>query len=83
MTSFLHDFHIGGRGHDVGAIFTAALATITATRLSEWLQVIVMALTVVFLCLGIFLRWKKIKAGEIPEVDEEDEPGIEEKDGSR
>ena len=83
MTSFLHDFHIGGRGSDVGAVFTAALATITATRLSEWLQVIVMALTVVFLCLGIFLRWKKIKAGEIPEVDEEDEPGIEKKGGSR
>lgn len=74
MTSILSHVQIDGRWHDVNATAAAFFAAITTRGLSEWLQVVVMALTIVFLCLGIFLRWQKIRAGEIPEVDEEDEP---------
>jgi hypothetical protein len=42
--------------------------------MSEWLQLFVLILTTIFLCLGIFLRWQKIRSNEIPDVDEEDEP---------
>ena len=74
MNYYLSHLPVSGRGPDIGAIAGAFIATATATVMSEWLQLFVLILTTVFLCLGIFLRWQKIRSHEIPDVDEEDEP---------
>ena len=56
--------------HDITALGAAVIATATTSVLSDWLQVIVLFLTVIFLGLGIALRVKKIKE------DSSDDPSM-------
>ena len=56
--------------HDIMALGAAVIATATTSVLSDWLQVVVLFLTVIFLGLGIALRVKKIKE------DSSDDPSM-------
>lgn len=63
-TPFLH---WGSKGHDAVAIFALLFASASGA-ITAWLQVIVLTLTIVFMALGIYMRWQKIK-------EEKDEDG--------
>jgi preprotein translocase subunit SecG len=47
--------------HDFYMLSAATLAAVSARAFSDWLQVIVLLLTIVFLVLGIVMRCKKLK----------------------
>jgi hypothetical protein len=53
--------HLSRPATDILAASAATAATIGAAALNDWLQSAVLILTLVFLALGIFLRFKKIK----------------------
>ena len=74
MNQLLSQAHWSAKGHDIGALVAASLATVSTHAVSQMLNVIVLFLTVVFLALGIVMRWQKLKLGVIDEVDKEDEP---------
>lgn len=57
----LQDLHFTKPIHDGLALVAAVAATFSVHNLADWLQVAVLFLTIVFLCLGIVLRFMKIK----------------------
>jgi hypothetical protein len=71
---FLNSIHWSGKGHDISALLAAAVATLSVHAVGEWLQVGVLFFTIIFLVLGIVMRWQKLKLGIVAEVDKEDEP---------
>jgi len=50
--------------HDGIAASAAVFATLSVHAIGEWLQVIVLLLTIVFLSLGIVMRFKKINSDD-------------------
>lgn len=61
MNPFLDSMHWASGRYDGAAMLATISAYVTAGFISEWLQVAVMLLTVIFLSLGIWLRVRAIK----------------------
>ena len=57
----------GAKAHDVAAITATIAATLSVHKLSDWLQVATLFLTIVFLVLGIIMRVMKIR-----DIEDED-----------
>lgn len=74
MIQVLNSLQWSGKGHDASAIVAAALAALSVHTVSDWLQLIVLVLTIAFLCLGILMRWQKIRSGTPTDIEKEDEP---------
>jgi len=54
-------FHISKIFHDGVAVAGAAIASVTGNALNQWLQSLVLILTLIFLWLGIELRRRKLR----------------------
>ena len=65
--------HIHSKIHDVIAMVAgpALVALISATSLEDWLKVVVLILTIIFIGLGIGMRVMKIRKAAIEEEEED------------
>ena len=61
MTNNFFPLQWSGKAHDLIAVIATAFATITSTQVSDALQIVVLGLTIIFLSLGIIMRFGRLR----------------------